>query len=199
MSKSEIIKVVLLGDSGVGKTSIVERFVYDKFKPDNPSTLGVMFVTKIVDLPSAKSVVKINVWDTAGQEKYHSIAASYCKDAKVVFVIYDATQVKTFEAAKAWLKEAKEETDLNTICVLVGNKIDCLDCEEVNPILAQDFATENGMKSALISAKDGIGVNDLFVEAAEEVIKKRLVNTNGKGVNGRARLRSTKKRITNCC
>lgn len=200
MSKPEAIKIVLLGNSGVGKTSIVERFVFNKFIAANSSTLGVMFLTKIIDLPISKSVVKLSIWDTAGQEKYHSIAASYYHDAAATLIVYDVTSARTFEGAKLWMKEVQEKVGLKTVIVLVGNKADELVKEEINPQTSISFAKENNIRHALVSAKDGTGIEDLFLGAVEEVMKKEgITKFNAKSKNQKVMLNSLRETKPNCC
>ena len=173
MTEIDTLKVVLLGNSGVGKTSIVERFVFDKFKAANPPTLGAMFVTRFVDIPGENNTAKLNIWDTAGQEKYHSMASTYYQEAAITLIVYDVTKKDTFEGAKSWLQEVQERLPQDTTVMLVGNKSDLVDKEEVDPKIATELAKNNNLKFSLVSAKDGMGIQDLFVNAVKDVMERR--------------------------
>ena len=98
----------MLGESGVGKTSIVQRFVTkDNFKEENPPTIGASFVSKLVNIQGTDNNMKFQIWDTAGQEKYRSLASMYYKDAQVAIIVYDISKRATFEAVKFWNNELK--------------------------------------------------------------------------------------------
>ena len=190
------LKVVLLGNSGVGKTSIVQRFVFEKFKEVNPATLGAMFMAKSIEIPQSNLSIRFNLWDTAGQEKYHSLAATYYKDAAIALIVYDITNLSTFEGAKTWINELREKSTQETMLILVGNKSDMVDKEVVDPKLAKTYAEEMNMDFRLVSAKDGMGVKDMLVDAAKQLLsrnhtkkevhneKKRLDNKSNKKKNG---------------
>eukprot|EP00826_Nyctotherus_ovalis_P012302 TRINITY_DN13235_c0_g3_i1.p1 TRINITY_DN13235_c0_g3~~TRINITY_DN13235_c0_g3_i1.p1 ORF type:complete len:195 (+),score=65.95 TRINITY_DN13235_c0_g3_i1:196-780(+) len=164
------LKVVLLGNSGVGKTSVVQRFAFGKFKDAITPTLGAMFLTKCIDLPQKNMSIKFNLWDTAGQERYHSLAATYYKDAAIALIVYDITNLSTFEGAKNWVDEVSKNAPLSTLVFLVGNKSDLIEHEQVDPKLAQTYAQEQKIKFKLVSAKTGAGVKDIFTEAAKEFL-----------------------------
>eukprot|EP00826_Nyctotherus_ovalis_P028214 TRINITY_DN2227_c0_g1_i1.p1 TRINITY_DN2227_c0_g1~~TRINITY_DN2227_c0_g1_i1.p1 ORF type:complete len:222 (+),score=47.96 TRINITY_DN2227_c0_g1_i1:101-766(+) len=169
--RAEGMKVLLLGNSGVGKTSIIERFVFNKFKEANPSTLGMMFLAKPISVPTSTKPIELHIWDTAGQEKYRGITSSYYKEAAAILIVYDVTQPMTFEGAKEWLRDVRETAAESTIAVLVGNKADLVDREEARLEVAPEFAKENGIKHMLISAKQGVEIADLFRKVAEDVMK----------------------------
>eukprot|EP00826_Nyctotherus_ovalis_P025543 TRINITY_DN1980_c0_g1_i10.p1 TRINITY_DN1980_c0_g1~~TRINITY_DN1980_c0_g1_i10.p1 ORF type:complete len:201 (+),score=32.16 TRINITY_DN1980_c0_g1_i10:78-680(+) len=200
MSEQAAIKIVLLGNSGVGKTSIVERFVFDKFKPINPSTLSVMFMTKSVDVPDTGTTVKLNIWDTAGQERYKSMAPSYYQDAAVIITVYDVTCLQTFEAAKDWLREVNKKVSREVTVILVGNKADLLANEEVDTETVNDFVNENKIRHTLVSAKDGSGINSLFIKIAREAAKKNnalAADNRKKGL--KIKQDKERRRPNNCC
>eukprot|EP00826_Nyctotherus_ovalis_P059687 TRINITY_DN8323_c0_g1_i3.p1 TRINITY_DN8323_c0_g1~~TRINITY_DN8323_c0_g1_i3.p1 ORF type:complete len:200 (-),score=59.12 TRINITY_DN8323_c0_g1_i3:20-619(-) len=199
MSNENTVKLVLLGNAAVGKTSIVERFVFDQFNSMNPATLGVMFVTKFVDVPGSSAVVKLNIWDTAGQEKYHSIASSYYNDADITIIVYDVSSAATLDGAKLWLKEVRERVDPETVIVLVGNKVDLIENEEVDTKLVDEFARANSMRHALVSARNGMGITDLFVQAAVDAMKTNKFKSSAKRPNGSRRTLINGKRVSKCC
>ena len=125
------IKIVLLGDSGVGKTSIVQRFAKDHFQSDNPSTKNAGFICKNYEIPSQSIKIRFQIWDTAGQEKYHSMASMYYKDAKAAIITFDITREQTLEGAKIWIKELNEALKSNVLIVLVGNKSDLIENQKI--------------------------------------------------------------------
>lgn len=123
-------KVVIIGTVGVGKSSLTIRFVYDQFNENIDSTLGAVYFEKLHNYNESKNI-KFQLWDTAGQEKYKSIARIYYKDSKVAVVVYDVTRMESFEALKVWIEELKVNApkDMSTIQIIiviaiVGNKID---------------------------------------------------------------------------
>lgn len=166
------LKVVLLGNSNVGKTSIVQRFAFDKSKDVNAATLGAMFISKYLDIPQTDITVKFNLWDTAGQEKYHSLAATYYKDAVIAFVVYDITCKKTFEGAKDWIEEVRKNTTQGILVFLVGNKLDLINMEQVDPNEARVYTVENNISLKLVSARNGEGIKEMFIEAAKEILSR---------------------------
>ena len=124
----EIVKkVVLVGDSGVGKTAFINWFVLDKFDPHSPPTLNVGFRSRVVTLPEEGVKLKLQIWDTAGQEKYKCLTKNYYHDAQAAIVVYDTTDEDTFEQAKKWISEVEESTESDIVFAIVGNKCDLED------------------------------------------------------------------------
>lgn len=118
-------KVVILGDSGVGKTSILFRYIFDKFDNSNLPTLGASFKSKTIPLPSENSQIKLNLWDTAGQEKFKSLTRMYYQEAEAAIIVYDTTFRESFESAKNWVQDLRENANVpDVLIVLVGNKCD---------------------------------------------------------------------------
>ncbi|KRX08659.1 P-loop containing nucleoside triphosphate hydrolase [Pseudocohnilembus persalinus] len=136
--KQYSIKVVMLGDTEVGKTSIIQRFVKNDFKSYFQSTQGVHFEEKKIILENGVHI-DYKVWDTAGQERFKSINSLYYKDARIAVLVYDITNEQSFETLKFWLKEVKEHGKKNCILAIVGNKSD-LDNDQVNASEAQHLA-----------------------------------------------------------
>ena len=167
------VKVVLLGDSGVGKTSIVQRFAFDKFKQDNQSTVGAMFIAKIIDIPEEGVNLKFQIWDTAGQEKYRSLASMYYQDASAAILVYDITQLSTFEGVQTWMKEIKEKAPPDILIVIAANKSDLVEQETVKLEDAKKFAEESNVTLKLTSAKDNVGIADVFKEMAIKIAKQK--------------------------
>jgi len=115
--------VVLIGDSGVGKSNLLTRFTRDEFKSDSKSTIGVEFATQTIQVD--KKNIKAQIWDTAGQERYRAITSAYYRGAVGALLVYDITKEQTFESVKTmWLEELRANADDNIIIMLVGNKKD---------------------------------------------------------------------------
>ncbi|KAJ2877501.1 GTP-binding protein of the rab/ypt, partial [Coemansia aciculifera] len=119
-------KVVLLGESAVGKSSLVTRFTSDQFDQYKESTIGAAFLTKVVAL-DASNTANLQIWDTAGQERYKSLAPMYYRNAQAAVVVYDITQAASFERAKSWIKELQRLADSGIVIALAGNKTDLAD------------------------------------------------------------------------
>eukprot|EP01155_Anaeramoeba_flamelloides_P051771 Anaeramoba_flamelloidesc42527_g3_i1.p1 GENE.c42527_g3_i1~~c42527_g3_i1.p1 ORF type:complete len:204 (+),score=43.38 c42527_g3_i1:10-621(+) len=161
MSNSDVqLKLVLLGDSAVGKSSIVLRFCKNQYSDQAEPTIGASFINH--DLEVDESEVKLQIWDTAGQERFHSLAPMYYRGAKGAVIVYDITRLESFERAKDWVKEIQEKGSKNAKIALVGNKID-LNEYRVETEIAEKYATENGLLFFEASAKTGIGISEIFV------------------------------------
>jgi Ras-related protein Rab-22 len=161
------VKLCLLGDSGVGKSSIVHRFVYDAFKQSMESTIGAAFLTKSITLDLV--VYKYQIWDTAGQEKYRALAPMYYRGAAAAIVVYDITREDSFTAVKSWIRELKQYADADIVLAITGNKCDLEELREVTYTDAQTYANLQGAIFVETSAKTAINVSALFLE-----ISKRL-------------------------
>eukprot|EP00826_Nyctotherus_ovalis_P054358 TRINITY_DN7113_c0_g1_i6.p1 TRINITY_DN7113_c0_g1~~TRINITY_DN7113_c0_g1_i6.p1 ORF type:complete len:215 (-),score=43.59 TRINITY_DN7113_c0_g1_i6:118-762(-) len=162
-------KVVLLGDAGVGKTSILNRFIFDKFDMVVVSTFIPGFYQKSVAVPGGFSPMPLQIWDTAGQEIYHSTATFYYKKAAAAVVVYDLTKKATFETAKSWIEEVRNVVSDDILIVLVGNKLDLLADQKVSLATIEAYAKEAGINSILASAKDNIGIKNIFEYIAQEL------------------------------
>ncbi len=162
MSNLPQIKVVLLGDSSVGKTCIVHRFAHDKFNEDSNATLGAMFISKVLELPEFGATVKYQIWDTAGQEKYRSLAAMYYQDAAAAILVYDITKKESFNAITYWMSELKSKAPENIKIAIAANKSDLVEQEAVHLSEGKKFAEDHNAIFKMTSAKDGTGIRDLF-------------------------------------
>merc|ERR1712060_730598 len=136
-------KLVLLGDSAVGKSSLVLRFVRGQFFEYQESTIGAAFLTQTVALND--TTVKFEIWDTAGQERYHSLAPMYYRGAAAAIVVYDITNRDTFQRAKQWVKELQRQGNPNIVIALAGNKSDLSSKRKVEPEEAESYASDNGI------------------------------------------------------
>ncbi|TFY78395.1 hypothetical protein EWM64_g5614 [Hericium alpestre] len=168
MSKQLQFKLVLLGESAVGKSSLVLRFVKDQFDDYRESTIGAAFLTQTVTLDDG-TVVKFEIWDTAGQERYKSLAPMYYRNANCAVVVYDITQSASLEKARNWIRELQRQADPSIIIALCGNKSDLAARRQVSQEEAQKYAEEEGLMWAETSAKTGEGVSEIFTAIAKKL------------------------------
>ena len=170
----ESFKVVLIGETGVGKTSIITQFIDQTFQEDLQTTTGGTFSTKSVQCDNGK-VLKFEIWDTAGQERYRSLATMFYKDANAAIMVYDVTRKETFEELKNyWAGQVKDNAPEKIILVIAGNKSDLIEQETVDEGEARNFAKELNAIFISTSAKSSEGINNLF----EEIAKKHTGATN---------------------
>ncbi|KAL6555904.1 Ras-related protein rabf1 [Orobanche gracilis] len=166
-AKNLRVKLVLLGDSGVGKSCIVLRFVRGQFDPTSKVTVGASFLSQTVALQDS-TTVKFEIWDTAGQERYAALAPLYYRGAAVAVVVYDITSPESFSKAQYWVKELQKHGSPDIVMALVGNKADLHEKREVPVQDGIDYAEKNGMFFIETSAKTADNINQLFERNREE-------------------------------
>nr|XP_020461023.1 ras-related protein Rab-5C-like [Monopterus albus] len=176
-------KLVLLGESAVGKSSLVLRFVKGQFHEFQESTIGAAFLTQTVCLDD--TTVKFEIWDTAGQERYHSLAPMYYRGAQAAIVVYDITNADTFARAKNWVKELQRQANPNIVIALAGNKADIANKRAVELQEAQAYADDNSLLFMETSAKTAMNVNEIFMAIAKKLPKNDPQG--GAGQGGRTR------------
>ncbi|KAK8795453.1 hypothetical protein WA158_000110 [Blastocystis sp. Blastoise] len=162
-------KLVLLGDTAVGKSCLVVRFVRDEFFAFQEPTIGAAFLTKTININ--ETTVKFEIWDTAGQERYRSLAPMYYRGAAAAIVVFDITSAESFNGAKSWVKELQRRGDPNVVIALVGNKCDLEESRQVSSDEASEYASENGLIFLEASAKTAQNVQDIFVQIAHKLPK----------------------------
>ncbi|KAL4440972.1 hypothetical protein ABPG74_009385 [Tetrahymena malaccensis] len=165
-----LFKFIMIGDTGVGKSCMLLRFVDDRFREDYDATIGVEFGSKIIDV--ANLSIKIQIWDTAGQESFRSITRSYYKGAIGAVVVFDITKRSSFENLPKWLHDIKEQGKEETFVLIVGNKFDQMLQREVSQQEASEFAEQQGYNYVEVSAKNGDNVNKIFNIMAQEILSK---------------------------
>ncbi|KAK1173718.1 ras-related protein Rab-31-like [Acipenser oxyrinchus oxyrinchus] len=154
------LKVCLLGDTGVGKSSIVCRFVQDHFDHNICPTIGASFLTKTV--PCGNELHKFLIWDTAGQERFHSLAPMYYRGSAAAVVVYDITKLDSFITLKKWVKELKEHGPEDIVVAIAGNKSDLGDIREVPVKEAKEYAESIAAIFVETSARNALNVEELF-------------------------------------
>ena len=168
-------KVVLLGEAGVGKTSIISRYIKQKFDPEYITSLTSQFLRKIVEFPDNKKIT-LDVFDTSGQEKYRSVAKFYYRNSRAVILVYDITSTKSFKEMKEYWYEQIKEVDIeNFIIAIVANKNDLYEEREVQDEEGEKFAQQIGGFFVSTSAKNDSGVNELFDNIAKKILDPNYV------------------------
>jgi len=169
MTEDIVYKVLLLGDSTVGKTCFLLRYCDKTFQDAHLSTIGLDYRVKTMTLKNKKNI-KLQIWDTAGQDRFRAITKNYYKGANGIILIYDVTNLQTYENVKNWITQIREETNPNVVIYLAGNKIDIPEEERaVKTEEGKEIADEYKLQFKETSAKDGINVNEVFQELVEKI------------------------------
>ncbi|XP_049935675.1 ras-related protein RHN1-like isoform X2 [Nymphaea colorata] len=168
MANSNInAKLVLLGDMGAGKSSLVLRFVKGQFFEFQESTIGAAFFSQTLAVNDR--TIKFEIWDTAGQERYHSLAPMYYRGAAAAIIVFDITNPDSFSRAKKWVQELQKQGNPNMVMALAGNKADLADKRKVTQEATRAYAEENGLFFIETSAKAATNVNEIFHEIAKRL------------------------------
>ena len=165
-------KIILLGDSGVGKTSLISRYMDEEFTENRPCTINTDFTIKSMIIDEYSSA-QITIWDTCGQERYRSIARGYFKDAHGILLIYDVTDKRSFTDLDIWIEEIKKNTIKEDISIiLIGNKTDSK-FRNINTEQAENFAKNNNLMYCETSCKEGRNIENVFEMITKDIIKKQ--------------------------
>ncbi|KAG5525760.1 hypothetical protein RHMOL_Rhmol11G0183200 [Rhododendron molle] len=164
-----LFKVVLIGDSGVGKSNLLSRFTRNEFCLESKSTIGVEFATRTLQVEGR--TVKAQIWDTAGQERYRAITSAYYRGALGALLVYDVTKPTTFENISRWLKELRDHADSNINIMLIGNKTDLKHLRAVATEDAQGFAEKEGLSFIETSALEATNVEKAFQTILSEIYR----------------------------
>lgn len=161
------IKLCLLGDAGVGKSSIVLRFVKDQYREALESTIGASFMTKRISV--GDQTYMFQIWDTAGQEKYRSLAPMYYRGSAAAIVVYDVTREGTFRTVKDWVHELRKNGTVDMVIAIAGNKCDLEDLREVRTKDAKEYADEINAIFTETSALSAVNIKELFDQIANKL------------------------------
>ncbi|CAJ1062868.1 ras-related protein Rab-11A-like [Xyrichtys novacula] len=175
-----LFKVVLIGDSGVGKSNLLSRFTRNEFNLESKSTIGVEFATRSIQVEG--KTVKAQIWDTAGQERYRAITSAYYRGAVGALLVYDIAKHLTYENAERWLKELQDHADSNIVIMLVGNKSDLRHLRAVPTDEAKAFAEKHGLSFLETSALDSSNVELAFkniLTAIYNIVSQRQISGPG--------------------
>ena len=167
---SYLFKYIIIGDSAVGKSNILLRYIHDNFNEELQSTIGVEFGAKNIKLED--KVYRIQIWDTAGQETFRSITRAYYKNSVCAFVVYDITNRNSFQNVKSWIEDCRKQSPKTVFMVLIGNKVDLEDSRQVSYEEGSVFAEKNGMLFFETSAKTGKNIEEIFLKSSMEIAKK---------------------------
>ncbi|XP_069463232.1 ras-related protein Rab-11A-like [Ambystoma mexicanum] len=164
-----LFKIVLIGDSGVGKSNLLSRFTRNEFNLESKSTIGVEFATRSIKVEN--KTVKAQIWDTAGQERYRAITSAYYRGAVGALLVYDIAKYLTYENAERWLKELQDHADGNIVIMLVGNKSDLRHLRAVPTDEARSFSEKHGLSFMETSALDSTNVEPAFHNVLAEIYR----------------------------
>ena len=196
--KTNHFKILILGDHAVGKSCFIIRYTDDTFQDVYLSTIGMDCKYKDINLENGKSI-RLQIWDTAGQDRFRSLTKNLYKGASGIILIYDISQRKTFDNVKGWIESIKEEVSSKVLIVLVGNKIDKIEEREVKKVEGEDLAEELKLPFYECSALTGENINNVFLGLA-----RKLVETKEKVENRGEKLTKVPDKNTNnkkkpCC
>jgi len=171
-----LFKILIIGDQGVGKTALLSRFTRDEFNQNYCGTIGIEFATKTINIDG--KAIKLQIWDTAGHERFRSITSAYYAKTQGVLLCYECTNRETFDNVSKWFKEAEAACEPNTPKVLIANKID-LSNREVSKDEGQSLADRLGMKYVEVSAASDVNVKEVFDSVIKSILSVFLEKKSG--------------------
>ncbi|KAJ4858439.1 ras family domain-containing protein [Trichoderma breve] len=190
---SSSVKLVLLGEAAVGKSSLVLRFVNNDFQENKEPTIGAAFLTQKCNLPTR--TIKFEIWDTAGQERFASLAPMYYRNAQAALVVYDITKPTSLVKARHWVAELQRQASPGIVIALVGNKLDLAGESNVSTEEAQSYAEEESLLFFETSAKTGHNVTEVFTAIANAIPETSLKSARGAGAAGTANRAGDEQRV----
>jgi Ras-related protein Rab-6A len=161
-------KIVFLGDQGVGKTSIIKRFIFDNFDENNSATIGVDLISKNITVDN--KTVRLNLWDTAGQERFRCLIPGYIRDSNVAIAVYDITRKDTFNSLQGWINDVKSQREDDVLLAIAGCKSDLDAKREVSTEEAKKFADEHKALFSEVSAKTGSNISNMFQQVVNQLL-----------------------------
>jgi len=175
-------KIILVGDPGVGKTSIMTKFVSNEFQNTYLSTIGVEFKSKEIHINN-NTCARLKIWDTCGQEKFRAITRQYFKNSEGVFVVFDLTNKETIKKLDIWMKDIKDNIDNDYFIFLIGNKSDVKERDLTIAEEAKQFAINKKINYYEVSAKTGSGIYNIFEKMASKLINKKKIEKSKEEIN----------------
>uniref|UniRef100_A0A674HL34 RAB2A, member RAS onco family n=1 Tax=Taeniopygia guttata TaxID=59729 RepID=A0A674HL34_TAEGU len=170
MAYAYLFKYIIIGDTGVGKSCLLLQFTDKRFQPVHDLTIGVEFGARMITIDGKQ--IKLQIWDTAGQESFRSITRSYYRGAAGALLVYDITRRDTFNHLTTWLEDARQHSNSNMVIMLIGNKSDLESRREVKKEEGEAFAREHGLIFMETSAKTASNVEEAFINTAKEIYEK---------------------------
>jgi small GTP-binding protein len=179
-------KVVLVGDSGVGKTCIIQRYVNNNYNENTESTSASTYTYKVVDYKQFNKSISFDIWDTAGQELYRALAKNFYLNASIGILVYDVRRKESFQSIKDyWYEQLKVSGEENMVFGVAGNKCDLFQEEQVSEDEGKKFAKSIGAVFHLTSCKESIGIDELFEECGKKYLEEnQMINDTNKGKEG---------------
>ena len=196
-----LIKLVILGDTAVGKSNFLYRFVDGEFNPVHVATVGFDFKSRIWEMPKSKKRVKFQIWDTAGQEKYMSINKNLFQRVQGIILMYDITNIESFNNLEMWMEHIRENSNGSPL-ILIGNKNDLVNDRKVSKEKGETFAKDNDIIFLEASAKSGANVDECFTQLGQVIIQdENFIINKEKSKNEYiiSKNTSSSKKKKNCC
>ena len=197
---SVFFKILLIGDLGVGKSCVILRYVEGDFPGNIMSSIGVDFKTKQIELDDHS--IKMQIWDTAGHEKFRTITTSYYKSAQAIIILYDITQKSSFEHIRNWITEIDKFGKQGVLKVIVGNKLDLENNRKISKEDAENLALKYGVKLWEVSAKDNTNIEEMFVDTIRTLLEKNskiISESSSMGNNIKLSKNIKNKKNKKCC
>ena len=197
---SVFFKILLIGDLGVGKSCVILRYVEGDFPGNIMSSIGVDFKTKQIELDDHS--IKMQIWDTAGHEKFRTITTSYYKSAQAIIILYDITQKSSFDHIRNWITEIDKFGKQGVLKVIVGNKLDLENNRKISKEDAENLALKYGVKLWEVSAKDNTNIEEMFVDTIKTLLEKNskiISESSSMGNNIKLSKNIKNKKNKKCC